>query len=276
MDATELVTSLHPKAKLRELAAGANRVFRISDEENKSMIVKVYPVASRERRERHALEALADVASVPRILANGVEGEMAWMAMTDGGHWNLASLPKNLDAIENAGKALRGVHLSEAKITNLASGIDADYVLSHYRSTIERLGRYRRRFGMEQVVLDHALELEPPLATSPAPAHTKPLLSKFVVNDDAEILLVDWEWATLAPPEWDLTLAVWDCAGKIDEDAAAAFRAGYGAELPESRYRPWAAYHAATMMLEAAEIREGRLGDLQYLVEDFTEAVLGT
>lgn len=276
MDAKELVASLHPRAKLRELSAGANRVFRISDEEDKSMIVKVYPVASRERRERHALEALANTPSVPRILANGVEGEMAWMAMTDGGHWNLASLPKNLEAIEAAGKALRGVHVSEVEITNLAEGIDADYVLSHYRSTIERLGRYRRRFGMEQVVLDRALELEPPLATAPAPSHTKPVLSKFVVNDDGEILIVDWEWATLAPPEWDLTLAVLELAGKFGEDAAAAFRAGYGAELPESRYRPWAAYHAAMMMLEAAEVREGRLGDLQYLVDDFSEAVLGT
>jgi hypothetical protein len=30
------------------------------------------------------------------------------------------------------------------------------------------------------------------------------------------------------------------------------------------------------MMLEAAEVREGRLGDLGYLVDDLTEAVLGT
>jgi hypothetical protein len=30
------------------------------------------------------------------------------------------------------------------------------------------------------------------------------------------------------------------------------------------------------MMLEAAEVREGRLGSLQYLVDDLTEAVLGT
>jgi hypothetical protein len=29
------------------------------------------------------------------------------------------------------------------------------------------------------------------------------------------------------------------------------------------------------MMLDAAEIRDGRLGDLSYLVEDLTEAVLG-
>jgi hypothetical protein len=30
------------------------------------------------------------------------------------------------------------------------------------------------------------------------------------------------------------------------------------------------------MMLDAAEVRDGRLGDLAYLVNDLTEAVLGT
>jgi hypothetical protein len=30
------------------------------------------------------------------------------------------------------------------------------------------------------------------------------------------------------------------------------------------------------MMLEAAEVREGRLGDLGYLVDDLTEAVIGS
>ncbi|MGI9610479.1 MAG: phosphotransferase family protein [Acidimicrobiia bacterium] len=276
MDAKELVTSLHPSATVRELASGANKVFRVLEGENETSIVKVYPVASRERRERHALEALVELSAVPRILEHGVDGDAAWMRMTDGGRWNLASLPKNLDVVESAGTALRSVHTSEVEITNLAAGIDADYVLSHYRSTIERLGRYRRRFEMEQKVLERALELEPPLATAPAPSHTKPVLSKFVVDDDSNVTIVDWEWATLAPPEWDLTLAVWRFAGRIGEDAAAAFRSGYGAELPESRYRPWVAYHAAMMMLEAAEVREGRLGDLSYLVDDFQEAVLGT
>ncbi len=275
MDARELVTRLHPNALVRELSSGANKVFRVINGDE-STIAKVYPVTSRERRERHAMEALAAVPSVPRILGHGTEGEMAWLEMTDGGHWNLASLPKNLDAVEASGAALRGVHTSRAQITNLAAGIDAEYVLSHYRSTIERLGRYRRRFGMEQAVLDKAVQLEPPLATAPAPSHTKPVLSKFVVDEGGAVTIVDWEWATLAPPEWDLTLAVWRLASRIGEDAAAAFRSGYGAELPESRYRPWVAYHAAMMMLEAAEVREGRLGDLSYLVDDLTEAVLGT
>jgi aminoglycoside phosphotransferase (APT) family kinase protein len=275
MDARELVTKLHPNALVRELSSGANKVFRVI-EGDQSTIVKVYPVSSRERRERHALEALAAVPAVPRIINHGTQGEMAWLKMNDAGHWNLANLPKNLDAVEASGAALHEIHSSKANITNLAAGIDSDYVLSHYRSTIERLGRYRRRFGMEQVVLEKALQLEPPLATDPAPSHTKPTLSKFIVSEDGTITIVDWEWATLAPPEWDLTLAVWRLAARIGEDAAAAFRSGYGAELPESRYRPWVAYHSAMMMLEAAEVREGRLGDLSYLVDDLTEAVIGT
>ena len=154
-------------------------------------------------------------------------------------------------------------------------GIDADYVLSHYRSTVERLGRFRRRFQLDQAVLDRALDIEPPLATDPVPSHTRPMPSKFVVDEESAVTLTDWEWATLGPPEWDLTLAVWQFASINGEDAAAAFRKGYAAELPESRYRSWVAYHAAMMMLDAAETREGRLGDLSYLVDDLTQAVLG-
>jgi hypothetical protein len=232
MDAREIVVKHHPSGTVRELTSGANKVFRIINGDT-STVMKVYPVSSRERRERHALEALAPVPGVPHIVGHGTEGEMAWLEMNDAGHWNLANLPKNLEAVEASGAALRGVHSAKVDITNLAAGIDADYVLSHYRSTIERLGRYRRRFGMEQGVLDRALQLEPPLA-------------------------------------------VWRLAARVGEDAAAAFRSGYGAELPESRYRPWVAYHAAMMMLEAAEVREGRLGDLSYLVDDLTSAVLGS
>lgn len=275
MDARDLVQSLYPNARMRELAAGANRVFRITQRDTETSIVKVYPVASREKRERHAVQALAGIEGVPRILNNGIEGDLAWLRMTDGGAWNLANLPKNLESIETAGKTLRNVHIARAEITNLVVGIDAEYVQSHYTSTIKRLGRFRRRFEMPQRVLDAALEMEPPLATEPAPAHTRPTPSKFVINEEGEVTLVDWEWATLGPPEWDLTLAVWQFASSYGEDAAAAFRRGYSAELPESRYRSWVAYHAAMMMLDAAEIRDGRLGDLGYLVDDLSEAVLG-
>lgn len=276
MDARALVESLHPGAMVRELASSSNKVFRVVEGEVKTYIVKVYPVPSREKRERRSLEELAAVPGVPRMIGHGLDGETAWLKMTDGGAWSLVNLPKNLTVIEEAGRTLRGVHEASAQITNLVLGIDSDYVQSHFRSTIQRLARFRRRFGMDQEVLDKALSIEPPLATTPVPIHTRPMPSKFVVNDDGEVTLVGWEWATLGPPELDLTLAVWQFASLVGEDGAAAFRKGYGAELPESRYRSWVAYHSAVMMLDAAEVREGRLGDLSYLVDDLTEAVLGT
>ena len=275
MDARGLVESLYPNGRIRELSAGANKVYRIMENGTETSIVKVYPVASREKREQHALEALAGIDGIPTVQNHGLEGEMAWLKMSDAGAWNLANLPKNLDMIESAGKILRNVHSSKAEITNLVVGIDSDYVLYHYRSIIKRLGRFRRRFGMDKAVLDRALDIEPPLATDPVPSHTRPLPSKFIVSEENQVTLVDWEWATISPPESDLTLAVWQFATTNGEDAAAAFRRGYAAELPESRYRSWVAYHAAMMMLDAAEVRDGRLGDLSYLVDDLTEAVMG-
>ncbi len=267
---------LYPGARIRELAAHANKVFRVVESGDESHVIKVYPVASRQKREARALQELAQVDGVPRLLDQGSDGDTTWLKMTDGGSWNLASLPKNMEVIEAAGQTLRGIHNSDVQITNLALMIDGEYILSHYRSTIERLGRFRRKFGMDQQVLTKALEIEPPLATSPVPVHTRPTPSKFVVDDKGHVTLVGWEWATLGPPELDLTLAVWQFARQNGEDAAAAFRKGYGAELPESRYRSWVAYHSAVMMLDAAEVREGRLGDLSYLLDDLTEAVLGT
>ena len=275
MDARELVASLDPDGNVRELSAGGNRVFRLLGSDGQASIVKVYPVASRERREQWALKAFADTPGVPRMLDHGSDGDAAWLRMTDVGQWNLAALSHNLEAIEAAGKTLAGIHSSGVQITNLATGIDADYVLNHYRSTIERLGRYRRRFKLDPAIMTQALDMEPPNASPAGPAHTKPVLSKFVVDEESNVSMVDWEWATLAPPEWDLTLTAWQLSVRINDDAAPAFREGYGAELHEDRYRSWVAYHAAMMMLEAAETREGRLGDLQYLVDTLNVAVLG-
>ena len=164
MDARGLVENLYPNARIRELAAGGNTVYRVAEGDTDTSIVKVYGVASREKRERRALEALAGAEGIPKILNHGIEGDLAWLKMTDGGAWNLANLPKNLDAIEAAGKTLRNAHTAKAEITNLTVGIDADYVLNHYRSTVQRLGRFRRRFQLDQKVLDSALSIEPPLA----------------------------------------------------------------------------------------------------------------
>jgi hypothetical protein len=271
----EMVASLVPTATVKELSSGSNKVYRLLEESGDSTVVKVYVTPARERRERHALEALLGVPGVPQILERGATDGMAWIRTTDGGSWSLATLPLNLELVRKAGALLRGVHDSGAPITNLDSGIDGDYVQTHFRSTLDRLERYRRRLGLPAEALAAAKQSDNhPLASAPKPAHTRTLPKNFLVNDAGELMLIGWEWATLAPPEWDLSLATWRFSRTLGNEAATALWEGYGAaNTIANRLEPWVAYHAAMQMLEAAEQRDGRLGDLDYLVSDFAAAV---
>lgn len=274
MDAADLVAHMAPSATIKEISSGANRVFRLLEESGRSSVVKVFTTLARERRERHALEALAGIPGVPHILERGATEGKAWIRLEDGGAWSLATLPKNLDATRRAGAVLRGIHDSNAPITNLEGGIDAEYVQTHYLSTLDRLERYRRRLSLSSSALADARVASTRLeASKPHPSHTRPHPGNFVVNESGEVSLVDWEWATLAPPEWDLSLATWRFSRELGKDAAEALWTGYGATFPQSRLRPWVAYHAAMMMLSAAEQRDGRLGDLAYLVDDLARSV---
>lgn len=274
MDAAQMVAGLSPTATVKELSASSNRVFRVRSESGETTVVKVYATPARERRERHAIEALAGVKGVPLILERGANHGMAWIRMADGGAWSLATLPKNPDAISRAGAVLRGVHESQVTITNLGSGIDAAYVTDHYRSTLDRLERYRRRLNLPAEVLARAQASERvPLAGDPRPAHTRPHPRSFLVSEMGEVTLIEWEWATLAPPEWDLSLATWRFTRDLGRDAAEAFWEGYGASFPQTRLRAWIAYHSAMAMLEAAEQRDGPLTDLAYLVQDLSVSV---
>jgi hypothetical protein len=274
MDAAQLVAGLVPNAAIKELSASANRVFRVRTEDGETTVIKVYSSPARERRERHAMEALAGIKGIPVILERGANQGFSWIRMPDGGAWSLATLPKNPETISRAGAVLRSVHDSAAEITNLGSGIDGEYVAEHYRSTLNRLGRYRGRLSLPAEVLDRALaDDRHPQASSPRPAHTRPHPRSFIVSEHGEVTLSEWEWATLAPPEWDLSLVTWRLTRYLGRDAAEAFWQGYGASFPQARLRPWIAYHASMAMLEAAEQRDGRLGDLAYLVDDLSTSV---
>lgn len=274
MNAREIAATLAPNATIKELGAGSNKVFRLLAEGGGSTILTVYSTPARERRERHALEALEGVRGVPQILERGASDGMSWIRVTDGGSWNLASLPRNLDTLRRAGAVLRAVHDSGAAITNLEGGIDGDYVQAHFRSTLDRLERYRRRLGLPADVLERAKDGgNTPAAGRPKPSHTRPYPRNFVVSENGDVTLIDWEWATLAPPEWDLSLASWRFGRDMGQHAAEALWEGYGAAFSPERLNPWIAYHASMMMLDAAEKRDGRLGDLSYLVDDLANAI---
>ena len=274
MEAQQMVAALSPSAAVKELSASGSRVFRLREESGDSSVVKVYPTPARERRERHALEALTGVKGVPQIVERGANEGMPWIRMSDGGTWNLATLPKNLDTVRLAGTVLRAVHDSKANITNLDSGIDTEYVTNHFHSTLERLDRFRRRLNIPAEFLAKAkTTANVPQGGPPVPSHTRPYPKNFTVSEDGAVTLVDWAYATLAPPEWDLSLATWRFSRELGQDTAVALWEGYGASFPQDRLQPWIAYHASMMMLEAAELRDGRLGDLSYLVDDFASAL---
>ncbi|MGH8927419.1 MAG: phosphotransferase [Acidimicrobiia bacterium] len=274
MDIAALLRSIAPNATAVEISAGANRVFRLREESGLTSVAKIFSSPPRERRERHALDALADVTGVPRILNRGIDEGTAWIQMTDGGTWDLATLPRNLDIVRSAGRVLRGVHESGAAMTNLANSIDNDQIEAHYQSTIDRLERFRRRLNIPAGLLDQAATAGAPVASASKPAHTRPTPEQFLVSDGGGVVtLVDWEWATVAPPEWDVSLASWQLTNLLGDQAASAFLEGYGAAVSAGRLRSWIAYHSAMMMLEAAEKRDGRLHDLAPLVRSMAEAV---
>jgi aminoglycoside phosphotransferase (APT) family kinase protein len=268
MQARELVESMAAGARVRDMSSGRNQVYRIFEEGGQVTVVKVYSNPGRERREYRALSSLAGVAGVPQIVERGTTEDLHWLRLSDTGAWDLATLSGNLDATRKAGAVLRGVHSSDVQLTNLEQQIDTAYVADHYRSTLDRLERYRRKAELPREVLDAAREAAPPVCSAPVPSHTRPAPSNFMVSENGDVTLVDWEWATPAPPEWDVSFATWHVRRRLGPEAAAIFLEGYGGTFPEHLLRRWIAYHAASSLLEAAEVREGRLGDLQYLVED--------
>ena len=274
MEIDALLRTIAPNTNAVDISAGGNKVFRLREEGGFTSVAKIYGSPARERRERHALEALVNVGGVPRILNRGIEEGHAWIQMTDGGTWDLASLPRNLDNVRSAGRVLRGVHESGAAMTNLANSASNNQIEAHYQSTLERLERFRRRINIPAGLLEKAASYGAPVASPAKPAHTRPTPEQFLINEaGGQVMLIDWEWATLAPPEWDVSLASWQLANLLGDQAASAFLEGYGAAVSAGRLRSWIAYHSAMIMLEAAETRSGRLYDLAPLVRSMADAV---
>ena len=183
MEVDALLRSISPNATSVEISAGGNRVFRLREENGVTTIVKVFATPTRERRERHALEALVQVAGVPKIVSRGIDDGVAWIQMSDGGNWDLAVLPRNLNIIHSAGRVLRAVHESKANLTNLTNQIDNDQKSARTtRTHLERLEKFRRRLSLPAEVLERASEAGPPVASEPRPAHTRPTPNQFTCH----------------------------------------------------------------------------------------------
>jgi aminoglycoside phosphotransferase (APT) family kinase protein len=257
-----------------ERGQSANRVFRIWAGDG-TRVVKVYGTPARERREFHALEALASLTGMPQLIDRGLEEDLHWAIFEDAGRWNLETLPENPGLARKAGAILRSVHdANPERLTNLSRGMDQEWVAVDFISTLKRLDRYRRRLELAGDILADAREVRPPFASDPRSAHTNPVPDNFVVDDNGKVTLITWEWATVAPPEWDLSKATWLLGLNAGAQAAAAFQEGYGRTLDQYQLDRWIVYHAAmTLVFRVERSMDAAIGAHDLYLSEFKRAV---
>jgi aminoglycoside phosphotransferase (APT) family kinase protein len=212
---------------------------------------------------------------MPNLLDRRDDPESAWALFADSGKWNLGSLPENEGLAQRAGEILRSVHESGAEVSNLTRGIDADWVATDFTSALRRLQRYRGKLRLPGDLFVRARSVAPPPATEPKVSHAHLSAERVVVDDGGAVTLIGWEWATLAPPEWDLSRAAWLIGTRVGERAAIAFQEGYGRTLVPAELERWTVYHTAMLLLFRADdsLRSGSGADLDYLISELHRSV---
>lgn len=255
-------------------AVGANRIFRLWTDSD-TRVVKIYGTPARERRERHALDALTAIDGLPMLIDRGSDGDAHWAIFEDAGRWNIGTLPENPGLGRKAGEILSQVHESAPNpISNLARGIDQEWVAVDFVSTFRRLERFRGKIRIGPDLIEAARGVRPPYASEPKVAHTNPSPENFLVDDDGNVTLINWEWATLAPPEWDISKATWLTNLRSGPGAAQALMEGYGRELDTVQLDRWIVYHSGMMLVfEAENTLRTDLVEFDYLVNELQRAV---
>lgn len=253
MEALELARSLAGGGRVQRLSSATNQLFRMYLPGGPSLI-KVYDTDGLERREHRALNAVAGLPGVPEVLDRGSENGMSWVRFRDPGRWNLATLPGNLDAMRAAGEVLRAIHEADkGALSNLGDGMTPEALAADYATTFRRLERYRGKFGISDDEFKVLASAPVPTGSDPVTSHTDPTPDKFYIDEDLNVTLLEWGWATLAPPEWDYALASWRFTSDLGAEAARALADGYGSEATDEELEPWFRYHIASWLVRKAE-----------------------
>jgi aminoglycoside phosphotransferase (APT) family kinase protein len=193
----------------------------------------------------------------------------------DAGRWSLATLPDNPGLARKAGELLRRVHeTTPAAMSNLSHGMDQEWIAVDFVSTFRRLERYRGKLQIPAATLEAARATRPPAASDPKAAHANPKPSRVIVDDLGAVTLINWEWATLAPPEWDLTRLGWLLRLEAGTAASDALLEGYGSTIARVQLARWAVYHTGMMLVSEAEetVRSGG-ADFSSLSAQLDEAI---
>jgi len=268
MDAVELARSLAHGGRIHEFGTGSNRTFRIFRGQT-PLVLKVYSSPAAARREARAFEALAGLEGLPEVVERAETDDLTWVMLTDPGQWTLDSLPESPSAARKAGAILKALHsMGDAALTNLSGGMTPEQIAADYTSLFQRIERYRGRLSMGADIIEAARRAPAPRSSKATPSHANPRPEKFHVDDQGAVTLMDWAWATMAPPEWDFSLAFWTTSRQVGDRAAQALAEGYGAALGERDLAPWVVYHIGSFLLREAETTSGRLDNLSPLIDE--------
>ncbi len=142
-------------------------------------------------------------------------------------------------------------------------------------STQRRLERYCGKLRLPGDLFERARSVAAPPASEPKVSHARISAERVVVDDGGTVTLIGWKWATLAPPEWDLSRAVWLIGSRIGERAASAFQAGYGRTLDSEQLERWTVYHTTMALLFRADdsLTSGSGASLDYLIAEFHRSI---
>jgi aminoglycoside phosphotransferase (APT) family kinase protein len=273
MEPAQIARSLSGDGRIVEVGSGVGRLYRVWDG-NDTFLVKVYSSISAERREKQAFENLSDLPGLPTVMERGEEEGMPWVKFAEPGKWNLASLPESISLGRKAGDILAALHRHDTgHLSNVAHGMDHDWVNADYPSTFKRLERYRGRLHLAADVVERAANMPPPESGTPVVIHTDPSPEQFLVDDHGRVTLFHWEWSTLGPPEWDYSRLLWLTRLKAGPDSAAGVTEGYGREMSEEQLGRWAIYHSGMMLRSTVEATDQQLRGAGWLVDELTRAV---
>lgn len=272
MEPADLARSLSREGRILEVASGVTSLYRIWDLDE-TRLVKIYASGAAHKREKRALDMLAGLSSLPTVLEDGVTSDLHYTVFADPGKWTLETLRDNTAMARKAGELLAELHERDpADFSNVAHGMDQDWLTSDFPSVFRRLERYRGRLQVPAEVLSAAGSLPPPQTLRQVIIHTDPGPDHFFIRDGGPMTLLHWEWSTFGPPEWDLSRLMWLMRAKSGPGAAQAVAEGYGTVLSPDQLNTWAAYHSGMMLTQLVEHMEQPLKAARWLVAELERA----
>lgn len=261
------------EGRILEVSSGVSPLYRIWDLDE-TRLVKVYKSGAAHKREEKALAALAGMSGLPSVLDSGVIGERHYTVFADPGKWTLETLRESPGLGAHAGAILAELHSQPSYgFSNVAHGMDQEWLDSDVPSVVRRLERYRGKLHLPADVLARAATVGAPTVSGQVIIHTDPGLNHFMVEDGGAVTLLHWEWATLGPPEWDYSRLLWLARARGGSDLAARVAEGYGSVLPDDQLRRWAVYHSGMMLIQAVEQVDPQLRGVEWLRAEFQSAV---